>query len=104
MKTLTAQEVRNMMNDVPLYDVRGDMDYREEHIAGAKTAPLGSIETRIHDVLDNSSEVIVHCTSPDCELSQEAAKRLEDLGHTNVYRFEGGIEAWKQAGFETTSH
>lgn len=103
MQTIDVNTVEERIDRVPVFDVRGDDEYRQEHIAGAKSAPVGSLETRIHDVLEPEAEVIVHCTNPDCELSRQAAERLESLGHSNVFRFTGGIEAWKEAGLPTVS-
>ena len=104
MRTLTAKEVKQRIDRVPVFDVRGDDEFNKEHIPGAKTAPLGALETRIHDVMDDDSELIVHCTNQDCDLSQKAANRLETLGHTNVYRFEGGLDAWKREGYDTVTN
>jgi rhodanese-related sulfurtransferase len=103
MQTIDAHQVKEQIDNVPVYDVRGDDEYRAEHIPGAKTAPLGSLETRVNDILNKDETVVVYCGSPECDLSKKAADRLETLGFSDVRRFVGGVQGWKDAGFETTS-
>jgi len=51
---------------------------------------------RLHD---RSRPIITHCVVGP--LGAIAAKTLQDMGFTNVSYMEGGIEAWKAAGFPT---
>lgn len=44
--------------------------------------------------------VVLYCASAQCDSSSRAAQHLEDRGFSNVYDYEGGAEAWKQAGGE----
>ena len=46
-----------------------------------------------------STPIVTFC-HPDCWASWNAAKRLVELGYTNVYWFPGGMESW-QDGHDT---
>jgi rhodanese-related sulfurtransferase len=51
------------------------------------------------DVLptDKATPVAVYCTGGG--RSSSAAKKLVDLGYTDVLHLQGGITAWKKAGY-----
>jgi rhodanese-related sulfurtransferase len=104
MKTLTTEELRRRLDAGPvaLFDVRGDVEFEEEHIPGAKTAPLGSLVFRVARVMNPDSFVAVYSAGKDCGLAVEATRRLEDLGMTNVHCYEEGLKGWKDAGLPTT--
>ncbi|MHC4937977.1 MAG: YceI family protein [Planctomycetota bacterium] len=42
--------------------------------------------------------VVVYCSSPRSHASEDAAERLREAGYAEVVRFEGGREAWSEAG------
>lgn len=42
--------------------------------------------------------VVVYCASDECDSSTKAAQKLEENGFSNVYEYEGGSKAWKEAG------
>ncbi len=100
MKTITTQELKSRLDQGPvaLFDVRGDVDYERGHIAGAKTAPLGSLVFRVAGVMKPDSPVIVYCGGGGCTLAEQAASRLEDLGLRNVYCYTDGLQGWRSAG------
>ena len=43
--------------------------------------------------------VVTYCTGPTCANSHIAARKLEELGYTNVRVYAGGKQAWRDAGF-----
>ena len=45
------------------------------------------------------SLVVVYCTGVHCPASGWLAKRLAELGYSNVLKYEEGIEEWLRAGF-----
>ena len=47
--------------------------------------------------------IIVYCSFVKCTRSHNGAVWAVKLGYTDVYRYSGGIYAWKGAGFETDS-
>ena len=102
MKTLNTVELlgRLKAGPVALFDVRGDIIYEQGHIPGAMTAPLGSLNFRIADVMNKGSFVAVYSEGKGCKLASEAVERLENLGLTNVYSYEEGMSGWQAAGHE----
>jgi len=105
MKTIDTAEFKELRNDattkVTLLDVLPESNHRQKHIAGAKSAPLESDDflDRVRELVDDKQQpVVVACANPSCDTSPTAARRLEDEGYENVYDYEGGVEAWEDAG------
>mgnify|MGYP003573887320 CR=1 FL=1 len=100
MKTMSSEELSHRLEAGPLalFDVRGDVDYEQGHIPGAKTAPLGSLVFRVARVMNPDSTVVVYSGGGDCKLGVEAAQRLENLGLRNVYCYEAGLQGWRESG------
>lgn len=49
---------------------------------------------------DKNKKIIVYCGFVKCTRSHNGAIWAKKLGYTNVYRYPGGIYAWKGAGFD----
>jgi rhodanese-related sulfurtransferase len=100
MKTLSTEEIEKLAESgqVPLFDVRGDVEFEQGHIPGAKTAPLGSLVFRVARLMNADSFLVVYSAGGECRLAAEAVERLENLGLKNVHCYEAGIEGWKAAG------
>lgn len=81
-----------------LVDVREPREYDSEHIEGAALVPLGRIRRAALPEHDGRNLVIM------CKMGgrgQAACQRLraEMSAHETIYHLEGGILAWKRAGF-----
>ncbi|MDT7888450.1 MAG: rhodanese-like domain-containing protein [Desulfurococcales archaeon] len=85
-----------------IIDVREQKSYAKEHIKGAINIPASEIDKKISEI-PADKPVIVYCSSYSCTASLTAAKKLSELGRTNVYRFVGGLLEWKTAGLPTES-
>lgn len=75
-----------------LLDVRTTEEFAEKHIPGAICIPnetIGSDE--IPELPDKSQLIMVYCRSGN--RSKQAARKLADLGYSNVVEF-GGIIDW----------
>jgi rhodanese-related sulfurtransferase len=48
---------------------------------------------------DKNKTIVIYCGFVKCTRSHNGAIWAKKLGYTNVYRFPGGIFAWKGAGF-----
>jgi rhodanese-related sulfurtransferase len=100
MTILTTEDLHKLLKNGPiaLFDVRGDREYEQAHIPDAKSAPLGGLYYRVTGAMRKDSFVVVYSDGED-GLAAEAAKRLENLGHTNVHYYEKGLEGWRAAGY-----
>jgi rhodanese-related sulfurtransferase len=79
-----------------LVDVREPVEYAEAHIAGSKLIPSGNLTKRISEI-DRNLPVIVTCRSG--KRGEAAVKNLKALGVHDARNLEGGVLAWKAAGF-----
>lgn len=54
----------------------------------------------LHQITQGNSTVpvVVYCSDPQCWLSYNGALRALAAGHTNVYWYRGGVQAWQMAG------
>ena len=70
-----------------------------ELIPGSRRVPLDTIE---HDTrsVSKDAEIVTYCGGPACPQGSEAARKLTDLGYTNVHVYKDGLERWKAAGNE----
>ena len=80
-----------------LVDVREFFEYRRSRIKGAINIPSSSNLEFVTDTIDRVSALYLYCTSDF--RSNRVAKKLYDIGFRNLYSLEGGIVAWRKAGF-----
>jgi len=110
MKTLTADQLKMVLSGprhAKIIDVLPPEHFEKEHIENATNIPVTDPDfvDRVEEITeDKTHSVILYCADADCDASPTAARKLEDAGFTNVYDFEGGIDAWKKAGYDTASH
>ena len=84
-----------------VWNVLTDEYFRGEMIPGSRRVALDRIGREINnDDLAKTTEIVVYCAGPSCPQSRLAAEKLLGFGYENVRAFEGGLEEWKNAGFE----
>lgn len=100
MKTITPAELKHRLDrhEVLLIDVREPAEYRTECIEGAVLIPLNdfSLET----LPSQSKPIVIQCLSGK-RSSEACRKAFIQNPDAAVYTLEGGISAWKNAGFPT---
>lgn len=105
MQTLTAQQLKQRLdrNEKLLLINVLDEDEFERQLPGSRNVPVNR-ENFVQRVRkaggSENKEIVVYCASTDCGASPKAAKELDEAGFTHVYDFEGGIKAWREAGYE----
>lgn len=102
-KRVEADWVKEHLNDGKTYfiNVLSRDDHQKEHIPGTMNVPVGApdFEEQVAEIVpDRNTPVVVYCASLTCEASPKAAKKLEELGYTNVFDFKAGMAGWKEAG------
>jgi glyoxylase-like metal-dependent hydrolase (beta-lactamase superfamily II)/rhodanese-related sulfurtransferase len=81
-----------------ILDVRESEAYVAGHVPRARHVPRGQLELRVNTELPDPTVRIVTC----CEfgkISTLAAATLRDLGYTRVTALDGGVRAWREAGY-----
>lgn len=87
---------------VILSDVRTPDEFNKEHIPGAVNIPLEALADKAKE-FKKSQRIIVYGETHTDEASNKAAEMLEQMGFRKVSDFDGGVYAWKQAGYLTTA-
>lgn len=93
-RKITAEQAYEMMNtqEVTIVDVRTQSEYDEGHIQNAVPIPNETIGSEPPSNLpDKNAVILVYCRSG--RRSEEAARKLVNLGYVSVYDF-GGINDW----------
>ena len=102
MRIIGAQEVERLASEgATLIDVLPNEEYEEEHLAGAVSIPLKSLDREAVRGLDRSRPVIVYCWDALCDLSPRAAAVLDELGFEDVCDYAVGKVDWTARGLPT---
>ncbi len=79
-------------------DVREDDEFVADHARSARHLGKGIIERDIESVIPNREDVIVlYCGGG--YRSALAADALQQMGYVDVISMEGGLRAWRDAGY-----
>ncbi|MBI2070942.1 MAG: rhodanese-like domain-containing protein [Elusimicrobia bacterium] len=82
--------------DTQVIDVRESPEYAYEFIEGTANVPSSLLNQAI-GTLPKNKQVFVLCQAGIS--SVDAARTLKEAGFERVSHVEGGLEAWKRAGF-----
>lgn len=79
-------------------DVREDREFAVDHAAGARQLGKGVIERDIEtEIPDQGADIVLYCGGGF--RSALAAESLGKMGYRNVVSMDGGIRAWREAGY-----
>lgn len=85
-----------------LIDVREDHEFSKDHIKSAHHLGKGILERDIETLIpDRQAEIVLYCGGG--YRSVLAADSLQRMGYTNVTSMDGGIRAWREAGYPLES-
>lgn len=90
------------LSDLVLLDVRERDAFEEAHIPGARLLPRGQLELRVNQELPDPTRRIVVC----CEfgrISTLATATLRQMGFQGAAALDGGMKAWRDAGYPVRS-
>lgn len=76
-----------------LIDLRDAKDFKEGHISGSRNIPYSQLSNHI-DELKTADRPLVFI----CNIGQVAGTALQQVGHADSYRLDGGISQWKADG------
>jgi rhodanese-related sulfurtransferase len=81
-----------------LVDALPPMSYAHSHLPSAINLPPLRVDASVaRRIPDRGVEIVVYCANPECEDSLETARRLRELGYTNVRHYPGGKDEWRNA-------
>lgn len=106
MQTLERDDLAQMLeneDDLTLIEVLAEESFEDFHLPGAWNVPVDAdtFDERVQAIADKDDTVVVYCWDIDCDASPRAAKRLEELGFSDVLDYAAGKEDWRGAGLPT---
>jgi rhodanese-related sulfurtransferase len=101
IKECTVADVKTKLDRRELFhfiDVREDNEFAVDHAKGAQHLGRGILERDIETVIPNKqAEIVLYCGGG--YRSALAADNLRRMGYSNVTSMDGGIRAWREAGY-----
>ena len=103
---MSMEELRDRVGaangGVVVLDIRERDAYDAGHVPGARHVPRGQLELRIDQTLPDPTVRVVTC----CEfgkISTLAADTLRTMGYVRAVALDGGMKAWRDAGYPMES-
>jgi rhodanese-related sulfurtransferase len=104
IKKITHQQATLLMNreNAVVIDVRGEAEFKQGHILGAKLVPLSKFKNNDLASIEKhkDSPIIVVCNSG--MTSSQACQMLQKAGFANIHNLQGGITEWRSANLPLT--
>lgn len=101
VKECTIQDVRARQQRGETFefiDVREDHEYAADHAAGARHIGRGVLERDIETLIpDKDAPIVLYCGGG--YRSALAAESLGKMGYRGVISMDGGMRAWREAGY-----
>jgi glyoxylase-like metal-dependent hydrolase (beta-lactamase superfamily II) len=84
--------------DLVILDIREKDAFVAGHVPGAKSLPRGQLELRVNAELpDPTVRILTYCEFG--KISTLAAATLRELGFARATALDGGMQAWREAGY-----
>jgi rhodanese-related sulfurtransferase/DNA-binding transcriptional ArsR family regulator len=98
VEQLTSHELVDRLESgaVVLLDVRPEPEFLAGHIAGARSAPLATIDD-VASTLLGRREIVAYCRGPYCVYADDAVRLLRARG-LEARRLDVGYPEWQRAG------
>ncbi len=89
-------------SDLIVLDVRERDAFEEGHIPTARLLPRGQLELRVNQELtDPTKRILVYCEFG--RISTLATATLRQMGFRGAVALDGGMKAWREAGYPVTA-
>jgi rhodanese-related sulfurtransferase len=89
-------------DDVIVLDVRERDAFEKGHVAHARLLPRGQLELRVNGELpDPTLRIVVYCELG--LISTLATATLREMGYRRAVALDGGMRAWREAGYPMES-
>ena len=101
---ITVTEVERLLredNNVTLIDARTAKEFAEGHVPGAINVPIPDLAEYTRSG-DNAVEGLLITMCGSTGRGEKAAAVLSSLGVEDIAVLDGGLKAWKEAGYPVT--
>lgn len=98
-QNITPQDLQKRISageTIRIVDVRSRAEFASGHLPGAENIPLGAVQGRLEGIGGNEVVALV-CHSGG--RSEAACARVKS-NHPRAMNLDGGVSAWRRAGFE----
>ena len=85
--------------EIAVLDVREPGAFEAGHLLRALNAPVTRLDDLVRGFVPRLGTPLVLCDQGD-GLAEDAAGRLEAMGYGDLYRLDGGVQAWTAAGYD----
>ena len=86
--------------EIATIDVREHGQYGEEHLFYIVSIPYSKLESEVQRLVPRKQVRMVVLGDEAGTLSHKAIKRLSAIGYNKLHILDGGMPAWKKAGYE----
>ena len=104
MQTLDTSQLKMLLGgsggELALINTLPEAEFPATQIPHSDNVPLeaSDFEQRVEEIAGGKFRpVVVYCGSKESDLSRRAAEKLTAAGFTDVWDYEGGAQAWKEA-------
>lgn len=105
VREVTIQDVKTRLDQRDTFhfiDVREDSEWAVDRAAGARHIGRGVLERDVETLIpDHDADIVVYCGGGF--RSALAAESLQRMGYRRVTSMDGGIRAWREAGYPIES-
>jgi rhodanese-related sulfurtransferase len=105
MARISVDELNTLLNSgaAPvILDTRAKHLVEDGWISGAQFVTLEDVDQLVLEI-DEDAPVVLYCSCPNEVTAAKVAKKLIGRGYRNIRPLTGGIDAWRDAGFEITT-
>jgi rhodanese-related sulfurtransferase len=96
--TLSAMMVSD--KGLPVFNTMSELECLDHRIPGTRCLACEEVENNSAILTsDKERDIVFYCESAECYRSCRAAEAAVKAGYRQVHVLEGGIPAWKQAGY-----
>jgi len=100
---ITVEELNTMLENKDFILINVHIPYQGEIPGTDMHIPYNEIEKHTDQLpQDKDAKIVLYCRSGP--MSAAASKTLVEMGYTNVIDVQGGMNAWKAAGYELLGH
>ena len=92
IKNINIYELRKIITDkdVMIIDTRDSSEYKKRRIPRAINVEVDNVDTILRICPDKNKKILIYCTKGVRSIVM--AGRLDELGYTQIYNLEEGIE------------